>query len=135
VRKGFTILEILIVVGLLTIITSICFINISAYAQQQQTQVQQKTISTDLAYARDLAQTMGADSYIVFYNTNYTINVTNFSKKLTLQKGYTVSSQQLGYTPQGTPKYSRTVLLYYQEKPVSKLTVAVGSGLLRWQNL
>jgi prepilin-type N-terminal cleavage/methylation domain-containing protein len=135
VRKGFTLLEILIVVGLLTIMTSISFVAISNFTQKHRSQVQQKTISTDLAYARDLAQIMSVDSNILFYNSDYTIQAAHFSKKIFLQKGYTMATQQLGFTPQGTPKYSRTVLLYYQEKPVSKLTIAVGSGLIRWQNL
>jgi hypothetical protein len=116
-------------------VTTIGLFSFSKYTKTQHTVLQQKTIISDLLYSRTLAQTTGKDSIINFHATGYSLQSGSFTKEISLYPGYTASPQQLGYTPKGTPKYSRTIILYYQEKPVSKLTIAIGSGILRWQNL
>lgn len=133
--RGFTLLETLVGVFLLTLLAGIVWTTIATYCHQQTTNLVQQRIVTDLGYAQTLAQTIQNDSDIVFQETGYTITAADTIKRVSLMKGYAVSTQHLGYTPQGTPKYSRTVVLSYRNQPVSKLTVAVGSGLLRWQNL
>lgn len=134
-RKGFSLLEIMLSVSILAIFTGISLTAVSSYALHKQTQVQQNLITTDINYAKDLAQTLGLDSYIVFSADTYTIRAGQNTKQIRLNPGYTLSPQQLGYTPQGTPKYSRTIFLYYHNKQLSKLTVAIGSGILKWQKL
>ena len=135
-RKGFTLLEIIMTIAIVIMIATISINTVTKYAGKQNVHAQERIITADLKYALELAQTTDRDIRIIFDTQKYTITDSDAIKKtLYLNPGFTVSAQVFGYTPQGTPMYSGTLYLSYKKIIQSKLTVALGSGLLKWQNL
>lgn len=135
-KKSFSLLEItilLFILGLIFIIIgSVCF----SYRKTVVIKVQQEKILADLNYAKNTAQAQSRDVDVIFYSQTYIVQSgPEILQNIYLAKDFSTSPQHFGFTGSGSPKYAGTLHLYNKNQPVANLTIAVGSGLMKWQNL
>lgn len=133
--KAFSLLEVTILTFIIGLMIAVTLTSMFSYKKVSLAKIQQELINTDMYYARDYAEAKGQDVDVYFYHDTYMLQSNNVVlKNIYLGKEFSVSPQHLGFTPQGTPKYSGTVYLYHNAIPIARYTVAVASGLMRWTN-
>ncbi|MDR2431018.1 MAG: hypothetical protein LBD99_02015 [Candidatus Margulisbacteria bacterium] len=133
-KKGFTLLEIGVGVFILLLSSAAGLTGALQLRAKNVLKIQQNLIVGDLLAAKQRALAARRDADIIFAGQGYTVQAGTI-REVILPRPFTVSALRLGYNPAGHPRYAGTLYLYRAGRPVARLTVAVGSGLLKWTNL
>lgn len=131
-KKGFTLLETGLIIFILLWTGAAVLSGARSLRAKNLLKIQQNIIFSDLLAAKQRALAEQRDIDIVFFEQGYAVDA---ERAVVLPRPFAVSALRLGYNAAGNPRYPGTLYLYRDGRAVARLTVAVGSGLLKWTNL
>ncbi|MDR1997900.1 MAG: hypothetical protein LBQ83_06225 [Candidatus Margulisbacteria bacterium] len=135
-KKGFSLLELGLTLFILLLLGGAALTGLGSYQRRAALKFQQENISRELLWAKNYALTRFTDTDIIFFENTWVISAGGRElKNSTLPEPFTVSALRLGFNATGNPRYAGTLYLYRQGRAAAKMTVAVGSGLLKWTKL